>query len=133
MAASTEVLIANLGVMGVVLLGLGFFGRWWLQHLDKQEEERKVERGKERVEREKMVTGFLETCNVFNQTMTTVNATVSNHLEHQQAEFISMRDESAEYKEVLLAQSKVLCELTEQVREVCASVNGLCRMWGNGH
>ena len=126
---TTTDLITNLGVMGIVLIGIAFFGKWWLKHLDKQEEERKTERGKERVEREKMVTGFIETCNGFNQTMNESTVMMQNHLPHQEKEFREMRSSVIHRFDT---ETELLLELTEQVKVMGDGISRLCKMWENG-
>lgn len=92
MNSTANWLVTQFGLLGVVLIGIGVFGRWFLKRLDEQDADRKEEREKERVERESMVAGFIQNCEAFNVTM-------SNHLAHQEEAFRQQQQSFREQQE----------------------------------
>lgn len=97
-----EQVIYNYGALGLILIGLAVFGRWFLRRLDCEKQERREERERERQEREAMVKGFLESCNAFN-------VTLYNHLAHQEAAFEAMQKSSQEQSQRVLDALERLC------------------------
>jgi len=108
-------LITNLGVMGVVLIGIGIFGKWFLDRLDDEKVCRNEERKAERGEREAMTKGFLDALN-------DQNVLISNHIDHMTEGDKEQREEfrrTQDGLERLISSVDFLCREIRADREKC--------------